>query len=61
VCLTVLMIYTHGSQYHAVCGSLSAMGTQVLCCYLVPELQLYKELLLRAVNLHESEKEETMR
>ena len=54
------IVYTHGSQSHVVHTDLSSRGKEVVCCYLASEMQLYEELLRRAINLFPVEMDATM-
>lgn len=51
---------THGSQTYKVKSGLSSEGKLIMCCYLVPELLLYENLIRRAVNLLPLQKEEAL-
>lgn len=52
--------YTHGSQSHAVQQGLSVQGKQTVCCYLASEMQIYEDLLRKAINLLPMEIRETL-
>lgn len=51
---------TWGSERFHVHQGLSSNGTQILCCFLANELEIYEKILLSAVNLSPLEKETTL-
>lgn len=52
--------YSHGSERFAVKSGVTPRGAADLCCGLRPEIQTYRDLIVAAVNLHTSEKVQTM-
>jgi hypothetical protein len=55
--------YTHGSESYqssSTGSSLSDAGAKLLCCALLAELEIYRELLNAAANLHGHDKRETI-
>ena len=54
------MTYTHGSTAFHVNKGLTYPEQRALCCCLVPELQLYDDLIMQSVNLLVSEKSEVI-
>ena len=53
--------HTHGSESYQVKSGVSPDGAISLCCALRHELAVYKDLIMAAVNINESEKEATLR
>eukprot|EP00934_Nitzschia_sp_Nitz4_P004994 Nitzschia sp. Nitz4//scaffold135_size62275//11187//11777//NITZ4_006346-RA/size62275-processed-gene-0.18-mRNA-1//1//CDS//3329535551//4984//frame0 len=51
---------THGSESFPVSSGLSRQGEFAFCCYLAHEIQIYQGLILRAENLLEIEKQDTL-
>jgi Sulfotransferase family len=54
------LTYTHGSPAFRVKKGLSATEKLLFCCYLIPELQLYQDLIERSINLLVVEKKEVL-
>jgi hypothetical protein len=52
--------YDHGSSVYKVRSKLSNQGKQLLCYGLRKEIQIYKDLIQRAVNLDDSEKKDAI-
>jgi len=57
---TALVHHTHGSESYGLPKHVSATEGHILCCVLIREIQVYHELVQRAINLYDSEKEATL-
>jgi hypothetical protein len=54
-------VYTHGSEsYSSSSKRISEAGVQLLCCALQKELEIYRDLMYAAANLHELVKRDTV-
>ena len=52
--------HTHGSESYGVPKTIGPSDVRALCCAVTPDFQCYHEIILAAVNLLDSEKEETI-
>lgn len=54
------MKYTHGSENYKVKSGVTAEGAKAMCCGLREELEVYRDLVVAAVNLNVTEKIQTL-
>ena len=52
--------FTHGSQAYQVSVGLTKLGKATICCFIYEEIALYEQIIKRAVNLLEDEKNEAL-
>ena len=52
--------FTHGSESWEIKSKMTQRGKEIICCYLSRDNQIYENLLLRAVNLSDQQKKQSL-